>query len=246
MEENEMDLRMERAIRYVEGDMTAFERAEFEAELRADPLLRSDMEAARKTLGGLRHLGEERLRSELKEADRILIGEGGATTGARGWWWSAAAALLLVGLGTWWFSNRDTPDRLASEFAIRDPGLPVLMGQTPRAMDAIMNAYKQDQFLAARSMITEALVTQPGNDTLTYFLGVVEMQLDNSNTAVQAFAGLNAKSVFRIRGDYHRAICALRDGKLSEARTLLQQVAASNEPQLSAKARDLLERLKDL
>ena len=241
-----MDPRMERAIRYVEGDMAATERADFEAELRADPVLRSDVEAARKTIGGLKQLSEERLRSELREADRMLIEEGGATTGARGWWWSAAAVLLLAGLGTWWFSNRDTPERLATEFVIREPGLPVLMGSDPRAMDAIMNAYKQKQFAATREMLVKTLAMQPNNDTLTYFLGVVEMELGENNNAMEAFAELGATSTYHMRGNYHRAICALRDGKLSEARTLLQHVAASNDPQPSAKARDLLERLNDL
>ncbi|MBP7449803.1 MAG: hypothetical protein KA817_07190, partial [Flavobacteriales bacterium] len=56
--------------------------------------------------------------------------------------WAAAAAVLISIAGAWWFTKGETPQQLAEEFAITEPGLPVLMGTSPRTMDAIMNAYK--------------------------------------------------------------------------------------------------------
>ena len=63
--------------------------------------------------------------------------------------WAAAAAVLICLVGAWWFTQGKTPQQLAEEFEITEPGLPVLMGTSPRTMDAIMNAYKQEDFAVA-------------------------------------------------------------------------------------------------
>lgn len=126
MKEEALDPRMERVIRFVEGEMDAAERAAFDAELSADPALCSDIEAARRTLGGLRDLGEERLRQEFKDADKESVGAV-ASIGAR-WWRAAAAVLVIAGMVWWLLLSRTTPKELADEFQLNEPGLPVLMG----------------------------------------------------------------------------------------------------------------------
>ena len=87
---------MERVVRFVEDEMDAAERVDFEKEMADDPSLRSDVDAARRAIEGLRTLGEERLRQELKNADAEVAGAPGASRTR--WWWAAAAVLLLGGL----------------------------------------------------------------------------------------------------------------------------------------------------
>ncbi|MBL0125907.1 MAG: hypothetical protein IPP83_00305 [Flavobacteriales bacterium] len=239
-----MDPRLERAIRYVEGEMDTAEREAIEAAMRADPHVREDVESARRTIAGLRYLGEERLRSELREEEQRSARKekGGAGNGLFRW---AAAAMLLIASGSaWWYFTRDTPERLADEFAITEPGLPVLMSVDARATDAIMNAYKQGDDATAKELLITTMEMSPGNDTLTYFLGIVDAHMGRCDLAQESFAELGATSTFLTRGRYHAAICALRNGDAGRAESLLSAVASSSDAQLAPKARDLLARLK--
>ncbi|MBV6406100.1 MAG: hypothetical protein GFGODING_02885 [Flavobacteriales bacterium] len=236
-----MDPRMERVIRYVEGDLKPTDRAAFEAEVLADPALRADVEAARRTIGGLRTLGEERLRSELMAAD--AEGDTHGTSAIARWWW-AAAAVLVIGPLTWWLlPSRSTPQELAEEFRLIEPGLPVLMGSEGSRMDAIMNAYKQDDLDASERLIEQALMATPGNDTLTYFAGVIAMRNGDYGIADREFSGVGETSIFRDRARYQRAILSLRQGDVDAARSRLGNLAQSEDPHVSKRARGLLKRL---
>ena len=244
MKEEAVDPRMERVIRYVEGDLDAGERLAFEADMAADPALKEEVEAARRTIGGLRTLGEERLRAELKAADEQVTERAAGGTGT--WWWAAAAILVLCGLAWWLVPTPSTPQELAAEFAIIEPGLPVLMGTSPRTMDAIMNAYKQENFGTARGLLELALERDPQNDTLRYFNGVLEEREKGCASAEVWFAHVPDSSVFAAKAVYNSALCALRHGDLSRAREGLGRVLKMSDTQLSAKARDLLLRLEKM
>lgn len=236
-----MDPRMERVIRYVEGDLGAVDRAAFEAELSADPDLHEDVEAARRSIDGLRALGEERLRSELKAAD--ARGNAPGSAAITRWWW-AAAAVLVIGALTWWLlPSRDTSQEMAEGFQLVEPGLPVLMGGEVSRMDAIMNAYKRDDLDASEELINKALLATPGNDTLIYFAGVIAMRKGQPTLADKDFAEVGETSIFHDRARYHRAILSLQQGELEAARTLLKSIAQARDPQVSVRARDLLKRL---
>ena len=234
--------RMQRVVQYLEGELDATERAAFEREVEGDPALRADLDAARKTLSGLQALAEERLRKELHQADATLDGQ--VKRSPVIWWW-AAAAVLVIGVAAWWMMPRDTPQELAIEFAYAEPGLPVLMGSSS-SMDAIMNAYKQDDLAAAAGLLDAFLARDPLNDTLNYFAGVVAARSANCTTARVRFEQVEGRSRFYHQAHYQAALCALREGDVTLAREQLGRVANAPDAQLAAKARDLLERLSDL
>ncbi len=244
MEEQQNDPVMERTIRYVENDMDVVERAAFEQELAKDPATRENLAAVRNTISGLKDLGVERLRKELRSADAELNGRGMA--GAwRKWWWAAAAVVLLGGLG-WWLMPRDTPQALADHYAVKEEGLPVLMGTSPRVLDAIMNAYKQDDLATAGQLLELAALKDPTNDTLLYFTGVVMEREKKYPKAEAAYARVPGGSAYALRAMYRGALCALQESRTDQARVLLQRVAAGKDAQLSERAEDLLKRLDRL
>ncbi|MGV9012640.1 MAG: tetratricopeptide repeat protein [Flavobacteriales bacterium] len=244
MEEQENDPIMERAIRYVENDMDVVERAAFEQEVATDPAMQENLTAVRSTISALKDLGVERLRKELGVADAELNRSGMPATWHK-WWWAAAAVVLLGGLG-WWLMPRETPQALADHYAIREEGLPVLMGGDPRVLDAMMNAYKQDDLATADLLLGQALLQDPTNDTLLYFTGVVLDREKKYPQAIAAYAQVPGSSVFAIRAIYRSAICALEENNTDQARVLLQRVAAGTDAQFSERAEELLERLSRL
>lgn len=243
LEEQELNPRMERVIRYLENEMADEERTAFEQDIEADPVLRSNLEDARKTLFGLRTLSEKRLRAELKAEETSLSDHTG--TKHMRWWW-AAAALLVVTASLWMvFGGRSTtPQELAEEFALEEPGLPVLMNANTNPMDTIMNAYKLGQDTLAARLLNEALERKPGNDTLTYFAGILQTRLHNYPLAVGHFAAVGVGSRYGVRSMYHRSICLLRMGRVEEARVQLEAVIGAYDVSLAARARTLRDRLQ--
>ena len=160
--------------------------------------------------------------------------------------WAAAAAVLVGTFGVWWFTKGNTPQQLAEEFALTEPGLPVLMGTSPRTMDAIMNAYKQEDFGTARRLLSVAVEQDPQNDTLQYFNGVLEDREEGCASSEPWFTQVPATSVFAPKARYNLALCALKSGDLSRARDLLGRTAELRDAHVSAKARDLLLRLESM
>jgi hypothetical protein len=187
----------------------------------------------------------ETLRERFKAIDDELDARPSAVRSIiRPWMgWAAAAAVLISIVGALWFTKGETPQQLAKEFAITEPGLPVLMGTSPRTMDAIMNAYKQEDFAVAAGLIDASLERDPMNDTLNYFAGIVAMRMDDCSGAGAHWSVLVSTSEFASRALYNEAICKLRAGDEVGAGVLLNRVIATKDAQLSAKARDLLPRL---
>ncbi len=242
MEEQENDPAIERTIRYVENDMDVVERAAFEQELAKDPVMQDNLAAVRSTIAALKDLGEERLRKQLSDAEL----DGSGRTGAwRKWWWAAAAVVLVGGLG-WWLMPGETPQALADHYAIKEEGLPVLMGTDPQVLDAIMNAYKQDDLATADQLLELAMLRDPDNDTLLYFTGVVLDREKKYQEAEAAYARIPGGSAYALRAMYRGALCALQENRTEQARALLQSVAAGTDTQLSERAEELLERLNRL
>lgn len=273
MSGQENNERMERVVRYVDGDMDGAERVAFEAELAVDPALQDDMRSARTTLTGLEALTEERLREKLRAVDLSMdgvphqpqgpgaeilrerrVGDQGAETlrerrkeekggGALRWWWAAAAGLVLV-VGTGlWLFRSSDPQALAEEFALEELGLPMLMSTSPQRMDGIMNAYKQGDLATAANLITLSLTLDPTNDTLHYFAGVIAERQADRATAELHYAEVKDGTAFAPRTRYRQALCALHSGRVKEARIILERLAKGSDAQSADRARELLRRL---
>lgn len=235
-----MDPRLERTIRYVEDDLSAMEREAFERDLQQDEQLQEELATVRSTLGALRQLGEDRLRAQLRGMNDAPTVKGGGS--GRGVWWAAAAVVLLVA-GWWGWSGLHADERLAEEFAFQEPGLPVLMGPSQLRMDAIMNAYKQDDLITAARLIHDALASSPGNDTLLYFQAVVTERGGDHRSASEQFKAVPAHSVFVDRAAYQIAVIHVRNGDRGQAKVLLEQLRQSADAPVADRAARLLERL---
>ncbi len=240
MDDHEMDPRLERTIRYVEGDLPAMEREAFERDLQQDEQLQEELATVRRTLGALRQLGEDRLREQLRGMEDTSIANR-AGSGKRVWW--AAAAVLLLVAGWWGWSTLHADERLAADFAFPEPGLPVLMGPSQLRMDAIMNAYKQDDMSASARLIHDALAASPGNDTLLYFQAVVTERGGDHRSASEQFKAVPSHSVFADRAAYQIAVMHVRDGDSGQAKVLLEQLRQSADAPVADRAARLLERL---
>ena len=237
------------------GTLPEAEAVAFNAALERDAGLKERYELFVLSIRGIQSGGKavdatkaEVLRGQFKAIDRELDARPTIVRSMLQPWmgWAAAALMFVSIAGVWWSSKGDTPQQLADEFAISEPGLPVLMGTAPRTMDAIMNAYKQDDIATARLLLTSAVEKDPQNDTLQYFNGVLELREEGCASALVWFTRVPTSSVFAAKAQFNLALCALRAKDISRARSLLDGVAAMEDAQFAARSRDLLGRLENM
>nr|MDQ3101065.1 tetratricopeptide repeat protein [Bacteroidota bacterium] len=118
-----------------------------------------------------------------------------------------------------------------------------LMNEGPDRYDKIMNDLKQGRYKKAQASLEVLLVQEPANDTLRYFSGIVATELAQFDRAIVHFGNVPVSSVFVGKAQYQTAICHLHEGRADSAKTLLEKVSRSGDHQLSARARELLDRL---
>jgi len=237
------------------GTMPEAEAVAFDAALESDPAVRERYDLFVLSIRGIQSGGKplaaekaEALRGQFKAIDRELDARPTVVRRLFQPWmgWAAAVLVLLGGAAVWSISSSDTPQQLADEFAISEPGLPVLMGTTPRTMDAIMNAYKQDDLSTAGRLLATAVAVDPGNDTLQYFNGVLELREEGCASAEVWFTRVPTSSVFGAKAQFNMALCALRANDIGRARTILGDIEKGEDAQFAAKSRDLLRRLENM
>ncbi len=179
------------------------------------------------------------LKQKLKQIDRELDG---APESSRSIWFAAAAVAVII-FGIWWVLRAPEHVRLANEYGIEEPGLPVLMSAKGRALDEVMNDLKLGNHLQVQRSLEQMLAKEPGNDTLNYFAGIASAELAQCDRAIGFFNEVPLGSVFSNKARYHHAICELREGRIEMAKPLLEELAQSRDPQLSGRSRELLDRL---
>lgn len=229
------------------GTMAEAEAAAFDVDLQRDPAFRERYALFALSVRGIRLVGTPQtdvLREAFNEIDRELDANDRVRPLFRPWMgWAAAALVCLSVGGLWWLAGRDAPERLAEEFAFVEPGLPVLMGTSPHTMDAIMNAYKQEDLPLARRLLMEAVEEEPQNDTLQYFIGVIDLREGHFQASERWFARVPERSAFAAKARYGSALCALRQNEVQRARDQLLLVAGMADAQFAARSRALLDRL---
>lgn len=228
------------------GTLSPTELQAFDAELSRDSGLAERYATFRLAITGIRSahgsstVDTVRLRERMAQIDHELDSGG---TRDISWWSLAAAAAVVLAFGVWWWSRPLSDARLADQYEILDPGLPVLMSTAPTDLDAIMNAYKQDDLNLAGQLLRNALVDSPGNDTLLYFQAVVLNAHGDHAAALRQFKAIPAHSTFVDRARYQIALGRLRAGDREAAKALLSGLSHSSDAMVADRSERLLERL---
>ena len=223
------------------GDMSAADRAVFDRELGQDPAMAQRYGRYMKAVGAVIQGHDtaqgkrEELRAQLHEIDRELDERPSFR-----WWWAAAAVVIATGV-IWLLVPRGTD--LLAEFALPEPGLPVLMSSaSDQRMERIMNSYKLERYQEAATLLEAALIEEPGNDTLHYFAGVVAQRLHGCPFAIEHYRSVK-ETRFAARARYQIMLCQLQAGDTLAARQQLEALTSAGDVQVRELSRRLRERL---
>lgn len=227
---------------YVLDRMGTEERAAFETRMRTDPGLAQEVDRQREHIHAIELAGIRRtiqgIAVEHGSTDR-------STSGMSPVWRYAAvvAALVTLAAGLVWWSTRPTGnEQLFAEYFQPDPGLPVTMGATGDLGFAnAMVLYKEGRYAEAREALSHALVHEPSNDTLRYFMASSWLAGGDARSAIPLFASLanEAGSTFHDRAQWFLLLAYIKAGEIEKARA----VASEDHPVYGERVRALKARL---
>ena len=227
---------------YLDGELPAGERTDFEARLRKEPELTAALEDRRELNDLLRaEAGEADFRAMLSEVMRQPAEEKEAKVVAmqpkRGRlirWLSAAAAVLLALVVSYFVFIRD--DFNLANYNDYPAMALVQRGDGKAVLERAESAFNAGNYAQAEDPLREILAAEPGNNQAR--LGLIIALIETGD-----FAG--ARSVYtemqRDRGDFkdlgtfYMALIAKQEGDVVRAGELLDGISDSNDAYLKAK-----------
>ena len=154
------------------------------------------------------------------------------------WMKYAAFFAVIFGIGIYFTISKSTKN-FYKTYADSDLGLPVFMSIEKHALDQWMLTYKDQNYPKALKTGKQLLKENPTNDTIQYYLGVIQLELNHPMQAERYFSKINTqKSVFSEQTTWLMAICYLYSDK-DKAKEILESIARSTSF-YQAKAKDLL------
>jgi len=152
----------------------------------------------------------------------------------------AAIFALIIGVGSYLILPTTTKNYYKT-YVDTDPGLPVFMSINKHTLDQWMLEYKDKNYQKSLKTGIQLLNENPSNDTIHYYLGVIQLELNNPKQAFHYFSKINTqKSAFSEQTSWLTAICCMYTNK-SKAKQILEIIAHSDSF-YKAKAKLLLEK----
>lgn len=142
------------------------------------------------------------------------------------WMKYAAVFTVILGVGTYLITSKSTKNYYKT-YADSDPGLPVFMSIEKHALDQWMLTYKDQNYPKALKTGIELLKENPTNDTIQYYIGVIQLELNHPMQAELYFSKINTqKSIFAEQTTWLKAICSISTDKV-KAKKMLETIAQS-------------------
>ena len=140
----------------------------------------------------------------------------------------AAVFVLLFGTGLFLFIGKEKVLPLSNQF--EEPGLVNYMSTTTSSnwVD-IMYDFKTKNYLKADQKIEKALIDNPKNDTLIYFLGVVNFKLNKLKEAkiqLQKLQKINT-TIYTDKSIYYLGLIEYNKAHFSKANTIFKSLSNS-------------------
>ncbi|WCO01076.1 tetratricopeptide repeat protein [Psychroserpens ponticola] len=229
---------LETVERYINQNMTSDELKTFEHKLESDSEFKVQVEDIKTLLFGIE---SQSLKEKLNSFHEDIHKDKTHNIRYLQFRKIAAAAVIILSIGSFWFFNQNSNDKLYANYFYPDPGLPTTMSSTNnyKFYEAMVN-YKQGDYQTAISKWELLQHSKPNNDTLNYFIGVAHLADKNEQSAISFLEEVTKNSNFPLANDayYYLGLAYLKTGNIDIAR---RNLLNSN----SDKSKALLSELND-
>ena len=235
--------------KYFDEGLSEYETESFERRLKTDDEFRSLVEQEKYIIGAIRIQG---LKDDLEHIKRIEAGlkdpvaTSGNLAGNRRWYLLAAAVVAIVIVARFALTSNVTTQDLYEDNFRPYPNVfqPAVRGQ--QQVDdrtEAFRAYNKSDFFRAATLFRAILERGKDAESLL-LLGNCNLVLGNTDAAIANFAELNQTSAeLSMQAKWFLALAYLYNGDESQARPLLEQIAAT-DASYAEKAKGILDELE--
>jgi hypothetical protein len=181
----------------------------------------------------------------LKEIENSLAGSQRSYIRRHWYYYAAAASISIIVLALWMPWGKENPAELYMAYFQPYPNVfePTLRGESNLSLRAqAYQAYDQENFQRASEIFSQ-LVTEKPDAGMLMLLGNSNLILGKTELAKKNFMQLIDQSEdLDAEGKWYLSLCHLKLGDVSAARSLLADIASSENPK-KAEASELLEKL---
>jgi tetratricopeptide (TPR) repeat protein len=230
----------ERMESYVLNTMPPDERVVFEKQLSGDDGLQAKLAEVRLLMLGVSEVVlQEKLATfhrELQETAPVRSIRHMSSTLKI--WLAAAAVIVVMAMAAWFiFYGKNKDEKIYAAYFKPDPGLITAMSATDNyAFEEAMIHYKRGDYPAAIRAWDSLQKVRPGDDTLTYFLGIARLA-NGEAAAAQGYlekVSRNNRSLFREDAFWYLGLALLKQGNSQAAiRSIEQSTHAEREALLA-------------
>jgi len=209
---------------YLEGTLSQEEKVYFEVRLLLYKELEEELELYKNITGGFRNIKSENIRQQLQAIDEELDNKKNSPTNKFYWWAGIAASLIFLQI--YLYNSKSTIPLPIEE------GLPVLMGEDQNVeFQNAMQLFKGGKYDASINRFNKLIIMHPDNDTLNYFLGCAELNIQQYLTASKHLEMVDAtnSSVFNLKAKYFLAFALYKTNKTKEAKVLLDELNSNSD-----------------
>jgi tetratricopeptide (TPR) repeat protein len=135
----------------------------------------------------------------------------------------AAIFISVISFGSFFIIKSNSVDYY-SKYAEKDPGLPVFMSIDQNKLDNWMLDYKEENFELALKEGIQLEKDYPNNDTINYYLGIIQLELKQPENAVKTFDKVeaNKQSIYIEKARFLKCISLLEFDKEKAKAELLK------------------------
>lgn len=229
MEEN-----LKKIESYLAQEMSPEEKIAFETECENNSELRGELELEVAMREEILHAGREKLRSILDdEYEKILAEENKKKPARMIWYYGFAAAATILILFLLWISfGPETQEPLFTEEFFAQ------YYQTPKIVDNFMGEANQDtkeeaiakyeegDFERAEELFLELMKENPQNDTLNFYVSIIELEKGNVSSAIERLSSFDFKSPrIQDQSEFYLGFAYLKMGEREKAIQIFEKIA---------------------
>lgn len=232
----------ERIERYLSQSMTKEEQHSFEEELKSNPTLQDEVANQK-----LYHeaIETQSLKEQLHQFHEEIFDKDNTSDNSKlisfPFRKMIAAAVIVIALGSFWFFNNNSNEKLYAKHFSPDPGLPTTMSETANyEFYNGMVDYKQKNYKKAISKWETLLKEKPQNDTLNYFIGVAHLANKDEEKAIKYLnqVAQNTSGRFSNEAFYYLGLAHLKADNLELAKKNLTFSTLNNSKTILSKLND--------
>jgi tetratricopeptide (TPR) repeat protein len=235
---------------YVNGEMDEASRKKFEAELKVNRDLALEYNLEKDLSKSLEQEDMIDFRAKCIEAqEEVNLAEKKLVkiVHITRKYWYAAASVLLVGLiigGMLLFNPGGySPEKLFRMYYSSETLGPSRSGNVD--MVEALRCFSKNDFQTAEKLFDEILANDPSNIAVKYYSGISNIEVKNYPKAIQMFDSIvyDGDNLYVDNAEWYLGLTYLAAQQVEQANVIFTKIAADNEHDYNAKAKDILEKI---